>query len=144
MTLVQDIYKELILEHARHPSHLGHLHDATVSQANVNRSCGDEVEVELRISEDRIDAIRVNSKGCSISLASGSMMAEAVEGMTRQEAKQLIETFKSMLLQGTKPVFPPKGEDLEALSGVSKYPIRIKCATLAWSTLEQALKQTEE
>ena len=140
MSTSEDLYKELILEHAQSPSHCGHLAETSAAQEGVNRSCGDEVEVEILVQEGLIHDIRVNSRGCSISVASGSMMADAVEGMKIQEAENLIEDFKAMILEN-KELHPPSGsEDLEAFRGVHKYPIRVKCATLVWSTLKEALK----
>ncbi len=162
MSISQELYKELILEHSQNPSHCpnkcGHLSNPTVVQEGVNRSCGDEVELEILIEGDKISSIRVESRGCSISLASGSMMADAVEGMSIREARHLIERFKAMIITGEALnllEFEKLGEireklgelevleDLEAFRGVHKYPIRVKCATLVWSTLEQALNQSK-
>ena len=141
MSLTEDLYKELILEHASNPSHCGHLSNPSIVQEGVHRSCGDEVEIEISIKENMINAIRVNSRGCSISVASGSMMADAVEGMTVEQTNALIERFKAMIVNGEEVEFPAEFEDLTAFCGVRKYPIRVKCATLVWTTLEQALKK---
>ncbi|MCB1323666.1 MAG: SUF system NifU family Fe-S cluster assembly protein [Spirochaetales bacterium] len=141
MSLQNELYKELILEHSRNPSHRGHLDDANVHESGVNRSCGDEVELELFVKDAVIRGIRVNGNGCSISMASGSMMAESVDGMTVEQAEQLIENFKAMITEGKAVELPAELEDLEALQGVKRYPIRVKCATLSWNTLEQALKK---
>ena len=140
MSLTEDLYKELILEHARQPSHCCQIDAPTAREEGVNRSCGDEVEIQLDVQESVIKQICVNSRGCSISVASGSMMAETVQGMTTEQAESMVETFKALIISETKPTLPPEFADLEAFRGVRKYPIRVKCATLVWSTLEQALK----
>ncbi len=144
MSLTEDLYKELILEHARTPSHTGHLDKPSLYQEGVNRSCGDEVEIEISIKDGVIHAIRANSKGCSISVASASMMADYIEGMTTKHAEKLIENFKAMIVDGQEPSFSNEFEDLQAFIGVRKYPIRVKCATLAWTTLEHGLKRLED
>ncbi len=141
MSLTEDLYKELILEHAQNPSHSGRLVNPTVREEGVNRSCGDELELELKVADGVIQGICINGRGCSISIASASMMADAVDGMTTEQAEALIDNFKSMILE-EKPVnLPEEFEELESLQGVKKYPIRVKCATLPWNTLEQALER---
>ena len=142
MSVSEDLYKELILEHYQNPSHCGHLSERSTLQEGVNRSCGDEVKVEILVRDGVIRDIRVNSRGCSLSVASGSMMADAVEGMSVKQAEGLIENFKAMILEGRDLNLPPALEELglEAFQGVRKYPIRVKCATLVWSTLKEALK----
>lgn len=140
MSLSEDLYKELIIEHSQSPSHRGHLENPTVVEEGVNRSCGDEVSVELILTDGVVSKIRVNGRGCSISTASASMMADSVEGMTVEQVANLIDNFKGMILENREVEFPEELEDLEALKGVQKYPVRVKCATLSWNTLEQALQ----
>ena len=144
MALSEDLYKELIIEHSQNPGHRGHLENPQVVEEGLNRSCGDEVSVELLIANGVIQEIRVNGRGCSISTASGSMMADSVDGMPVEQAESLIANFKSMILENQDVEFPEELEDLEALKGVQKYPVRVKCATLAWNTLEQALRRAAE
>ena len=141
MSNTEELYKEIILEHARNPSHQGHIENPSVVQEGINRSCGDEVSLELKINNDIIQEIKVNAKGCSISVASGSLMADLVEGMEKNKAIELIEKFKSMLTKDEEINFLEKEEDCLAFKGVKKFPIRVKCATLVWSTLEIAIKQ---
>ena len=144
MSFTEEFYKDIILEHFRYPSHCGHLSNPSIKQEGVNRSCGDEVEIELLVEDKKIKDIRVNSRGCSISVASGSMMADAIEGMSISEAKDLIQKFKAMVVEGNIiAIEEEKLEDLKALEGVHRYPIRVKCATLVWSTLQEALKDIE-
>ncbi len=141
MSLTEDLYKELIIEHSQNPSHRGHLDHPSVVEEGVNRSCGDEVEIEVEVQDGVLKGIRVNGRGCSISVASGSMMADAVEGMTTEQAEKLIDSFKSMITENREPNFPEEHEDLEAFKGVQRYPVRVKCATLSWNTLEQAIQK---
>ncbi|MCR9141165.1 MAG: SUF system NifU family Fe-S cluster assembly protein [bacterium] len=141
MSLSEDLYKELIIEHSQNPGHRGHLEHPQVVEEGVNRSCGDEVSVELILTDGVVSDIRVNGRGCSISTASASMMADSVEGMTVEQAEDLIDNFKGMIVDNREVAFPDELEDLEALKGVQKYPVRVKCATLSWNTLEQALQK---
>lgn len=143
MSLSDELYKEIILEHSQNPSHRGSIAEATVVEEGVNRSCGDEIEIQLRIENEKIVEIGINGHGCSISTASSSLMADAVEGMTIPESLELIQKFKSMVVDGREVDLPGELEDLTALSGVQRYPVRVKCATLAWNTLEQALNHAK-
>lgn len=140
MSLSEDLYKEIIIEHSQSPSHREIPENATVKEEGVNRSCGDEVEVHIEVKDGVIKAIGIGGHGCSISTASGSLMADFVDGMTVEQAEDLIEKFKDMIVDKKDISFPEGLEDLEALKGVTQYPIRVKCATLAWNTLEQALQ----
>lgn len=144
MSLSDELYKEIILEHSSKPSHRHPVPDANISEEGVNRSCGDEVTLHLLVEDGKIKKIGVDGHGCSISIASSSLMADAVEGMAVQDAHALIEKFKSMLTGDDESVeFEGDLEDLEAFKGVKKFPIRVKCATLSWNTLEQALSSAE-
>lgn len=140
MSLSEDLYKEVIIEHSQNPSHNAHVDGANVKESGVNRSCGDEVELELLVENGVVLKVGVLGRGCSISTASGSMMADAIEGKTLEQVEDLIDRFKGMLVEDGNPEFTDELEDLEALKGVRRYPIRVKCATLSWNTLEQALK----
>lgn len=140
MSLSEDLYKEVILEHSQNPSHNAHVDGANVKESGVNRSCGDEVDLELLVEDGVVRSVGVLGRGCSISTASGSMMADAIEGKTIEQVEDLIDRFKGMLLEDSEPRFSDEMEDLESLKGVRRYPIRVKCATLSWNTLEQALK----
>ncbi len=142
MSLSEDLYKDIIIEHSQSPSHRSPLEKSNVHEAGVNRSCGDEIELDLLVENGVIRGIAVKGRGCSISTASSSMMADAVDGMTLEQAEDLIDQFKEMILQNKPVDFPEDAEDLRALAGVSRYPVRVKCATLAWNTLEQALSNS--
>ena len=131
-----DLYREIILDHYRLPRHKHAVVPADRSIEANNPLCGDEIDLTLRFTDDGIAEIGFEGRGCSISQASASMLCEAVAGMTQEAARALAQRFRDML----------KGEgddedlgDLEALSGVRAYPMRVKCATLAWNALLQAL-----
>ncbi|MCE9596612.1 MAG: SUF system NifU family Fe-S cluster assembly protein [Spirochaetia bacterium] len=141
MSLSEDLYKEVILQHAQNPSHRGPLTGANVREAGVNRTCGDELELEMLVENGKIQKIALLGKGCSIHTASGSLMAEAVEGKSLTEAMKIIGDFKGMLVENKDIHFDEDLEELESLRGVQRYPVRVKCATLSWNTLEQALKK---
>jgi len=132
-----DLYREIILDHYRHPRHKQAVQPADrVVEAN-NPLCGDEIDLSLRFSGDAVGAIGFEGRGCSISQASASMMCEAVSGKSIDAAGSLARSFRG-LMQGEE-VGHDLG-DLEALRGVRAYPVRVKCATLAWNALLQALE----
>jgi nitrogen fixation NifU-like protein len=152
---LEDLYREIILDHYRSPRNRGEL---TVPPAHrtegFNPLCGDEVVVYLDLDDGRISDIRIAGQGCSISQSSASMMSAAVKGKTVEEVRALTRAFKSMMsiheqeLDGTDAE-PDELDpavnlgDLEALRGVVKFPVRIKCATLSWNTLAQGLGEIE-
>ena len=130
-----DLYREIILDHFRNPRHKHAVEPADRSVEANNPLCGDEIDLSLRIGAGGIEAIGFEGRGCSISQASASMLCEAVTGMDIRGATSLAERFRAMLQGGDSADLG----DLEALQGVRAYPVRIKCATLAWSALLQAL-----
>lgn len=141
MSLVDDLYRETILDHYHNPRNRGTISDATVSTEGVNPLCGDELRLFLKIENDVVTDIKLESRGCSINTASGSMMSELVLGKSLEEAKSVISEFKNMMLnKGEDLELPEELEELEALQGVKKYPVRIKCALLPWNTLDEGLK----
>ncbi len=134
------LYREIILDHYRNPRHHQPLPNADVVAEGYNPLCGDEVELRLAFDNGRIAGVSVSGRGCSISQASGSMLTDAVVGKPVDEAERLIDLFTEMVKD---PNVEPAEElgDLEALHGVAKFPVRVKCATLAWHTLGDGLKQ---
>jgi nitrogen fixation NifU-like protein len=149
---LEDLYREIILDHYRNPRNRGELPVPPARRAEgFNPLCGDEIEVYLDVDDDRVNDIRISGQGCSISQSSASMMSSAVKGKTLEETKALVRAFKAMMSihehvldgeDGEDAEEPPpdvKLGDLEALRGVVKFPVRIKCATLAWNTLTQGL-----
>lgn len=141
MSLADDLYRETILDHYHHPRNSGKIENPTVMTEGVNPLCGDEVMLYLTVDKDAISDIKLDAHGCSINMASGSMMSEAVKGQPLAEALKVADIFKSMMLGGSQEIFLPEElEDLEALQGVKKYPVRIKCALLPWNTLLEAIE----
>lgn len=130
------IYKEILLEHQKRPRNYGRLTQKTTSQTGHNPSCGDSLELELLLEADRIVELRFVGKGCTISQASASLMTVALHGKTIPEARELATAFSAMLRTGQTD---SSLGDLNALVGVSKLHTRVKCALLAWQTLELAL-----
>ncbi len=147
---LEDLYREIILDHYRNPRNRGELPVPPAHcETGFNPLCGDEITVYLQVEGDTVTDLRLAGQGCSISQSSASMMSTAVKGKSIEEARAVIRTFKSMMsvhearLDGEDGGGPPEPElslgDLEALQGVVKFPVRIKCATLSWNTLAQAL-----
>lgn len=140
MSLTDELYRDIILEHFRNPRNVGRLEQPDFTSQGANPFCGDELELTVRLEGPRIRQIRIQAKGCSISQASASMMTEAVQGKTLKEAEALIRRFKATMLENTPWESSPDTEDLEALEGVKKYPVRIKCAILSWNTLAEGIQ----
>jgi nitrogen fixation NifU-like protein len=153
---LEDLYREIILDHYRNPRNRGELPVPPAHRSEgFNPLCGDEVQVYLDVDGDQVADVRVTGQGCSISQSSASMMSQAVKGRSVEEARQLVRAFKAMMsiheheldgddeLDGNGELADVKLGDLEALRGVVKFPVRIKCATLAWNTLTQGLDEAE-
>jgi nitrogen fixation NifU-like protein len=135
------LYQELILKHYRHPTHRGELADADAGVVMNNPSCGDTIELRLRVREGRIEAVRFGGHGCAISQASASMMAQQVEGRTVEEAAAVFDRFRALLRGDAEAARDRSLGDLRALAGVAKFPQRVRCAMLAWNALQEAEKQ---
>lgn len=140
---LDELYRELILDHYKSPRHRTRLASPDVVAEGYNPVCGDEVEMQLNFESDRVSAIGVIGRGCSISQSSGSMMSELVEGKSIAEIRRLTDEFTQMLRQPDGDV-PEDLGDLEALQGVAKFAVRVKCATLAWHTLADGIEQHEK
>jgi nitrogen fixation NifU-like protein len=149
---LEDLYREIILDHYRNPRNRGELPTPPAHRTEgFNPLCGDEVVVFLDVEDGVVKDLRIAGQGCSISQSSASMMSTAVKGKTVAEARDVIRAFKAMMsihehaLDGEdgedENVVDVKLGDLEALRGVVKFPVRIKCATLAWNTLTQGLEE---
>ena len=147
---LNELYREVILDHYRAPRHHDHLESPSGTAEGKNPLCGDEVTVEIKFDGDIVTEVGAIGVGCSISQASASMMSEAVTGKSRAEIADLVRKFKVMMAieESDEEIVNPErpGEalgDLEALQGVRKFPVRIKCADLPWITLQQAMEATE-
>jgi nitrogen fixation protein NifU and related proteins len=136
---LDDLYREVILDHYSRPRNKGTLEPADVVREGANPLCGDEIRLSLVVRDGIVRDVRFDGKGCSISQASASMMTERIKGQPIAEARRLIGAFKAMM-HGEAPQ-PDDLGDLEALQGVRKFPVRVKCATLGWVTLEEAFKE---
>ena len=150
---LEDLYREIILDHYRSPRNRGELESPpAVKTEGFNPLCGDEIVVYLAMDDGKVDDIKIGGQGCSISQSSASMMSAAVKGKSVDEARALIRAFKALMSIHEHRLDSADGEgeavlpdpdvklgDLEALQGVVKFPVRIKCATLSWNTLAEAL-----
>jgi nitrogen fixation NifU-like protein len=132
------LYREVILDHHKSPRGNRPLDDYDIEAAGQNPTCGDEVTLQLKFADDRIADVGVMARGCAISTSSGSMLAEIVRGLSIAEARGVAAAFKQVLHGDSFPAEIDLG-DLEALAGVSKFPVRIKCAVLPWVTLLDAI-----
>lgn len=140
---LDDLYRAILLDHYRSPRHRGRLAGERIASADgANPLCGDELSVDVRLDDEgRIVEIAFEGTGCSISQASASMMTDYVEGRPVAEAAAGVVAFQGMMASGEAP---ESFGDIEALAGVSKFPVRVKCASLSWKTLEQALAAAEQ
>jgi nitrogen fixation NifU-like protein len=136
---LDDIYKEVILDHYKSPRNKRELPDAELTCTRNNPLCGDEITVFAHVEDGKIREVTFQGAGCSISQSSASMMTEAVNDTTVDDALELASDFRGMMAGEVEPTEERFG-DLMALKGVVKYPIRIKCAVLAWDVLQEALE----
>jgi nitrogen fixation protein NifU and related proteins len=138
---LDDLYRRVIMDHYQRPRNRGRIEEGAVTVDLNNPTCGDSISLQMRVEDGVIQEAKFLGEGCSISLASASMMTEAVKGLKVEEALALIDLFSKMM-QGEKVDFEKFPiEDIEALTGVAKFPARIKCATLAWKALEKGLRE---
>lgn len=136
---LNDLYRDVILDHNRKPRNFGGLEPADASVEGFNPLCGDRLTVRLQMKDDKISDIRFEGQGCAISTASASLMTEAVKGKTRADALRLFDRVHQLLTDDGAPPAEELGK-LAALSGVREFPARVKCASLCWHTLASALK----
>ena len=140
MSDLRDLYQQVILDHYRAPRNFGPLEPVSSCAEGYNPLCGDKVKVYLRTDGEQIEGLTFEGVGCAISTASASLMTEAVRGLERSEAEALLASFLALMTgDGEGRGGVPLGK-LEVLSGVKDYPVRIKCATLAWHALRAALE----
>jgi nitrogen fixation NifU-like protein len=140
MSELTDLYQEVILDHNRRPRNFGALDDADEKAHGHNPLCGDRLTVYLRLADGRIADIHFEGSGCAISKASASLMTEAVKGRSIEEALGIFDRFQSMVTTPIEMAVDIEGlGKLEALAGVREFPMRVKCATLAWHTLKSAI-----
>ncbi|HEU5336184.1 MAG TPA: SUF system NifU family Fe-S cluster assembly protein [Terriglobales bacterium] len=144
MADLRDLYQEVILEHSKQPRNYRELGDANHKAEGYNPLCGDHFTVYLKMEGDKIQDVSFQGSGCAISKASASMMTQSIKGKTMAEAEKIFESFHQLV---TGAAEFDGGEELGKLavfSGVSEFPVRVKCATLAWHTLHAALQGEQE
>lgn len=141
MSELQELYQEVILDHNKRPRNFGRLEDADCCLQGDNPLCGDRYTIYLKMNGDRIEDVRFEGSGCAISKASASLMTETVKGRTKEEAETLFNHVHHLLTQErAEPFDPLELGKIGALTGVREFPLRVKCATLAWHTLKSALE----
>ena len=145
MSDLTDLYQEVILDHGKAPRNFGEPESATCSAEGYNPLCGDKIRVHLVLDGDTVKDIRFDGAGCAISMASASLLTEAVKGKSRDEALAAFERFQHMVSgDGGEDAFPEGMEKVAVFSGVREFPMRVKCATLAWHTLKAAMAEEAE
>jgi nitrogen fixation protein NifU and related proteins len=140
---LRELYQEVILDHSRHPRHYGRLQGASHKAEGYNPLCGDRVTIYLKLGEDgRVADIRFEGKGCAISQASASMMTELLKGRTQADAEKLMQGFLHLVKgEDAGGLSEDDRERLDVMSGISAFPMRVKCATLAWHTYKNAVEE---
>jgi nitrogen fixation NifU-like protein len=145
MSDVGDLYQQLILDHYRRPRNHRRLADADRAAEGYNPLCGDHVHVYLKLEGNVVKDVSFEGGGCAIATASASLMTETLKGKTLEEAKEIFKRFHALLTGEARETHEPGGlGKLEVFSGVCQYPARVKCATLAWHTLDAALENTPD
>jgi nitrogen fixation NifU-like protein len=140
---LEELYQEVILDHSRRPRNFGDLENASVLVHGDNPSCGDEIHLGVKFgAEGELQDLKFNGQGCAISQSSASMMTAKLKGKSRAEADEMLRAFRELVTE-EKAEAPRALGDLRLMSGVRKFPQRVKCAMLAWRALEQALRQSE-
>ena len=140
MSELRELYQEVILDHSKHPRNFGKLESCNHHGEGFNPLCGDHITIYLTIKDDTISEVRFEGTGCAISTASASMMSENLRGKTRQEVEELFQRFHNLVTGASQETLECAGlGKLAVFSGVREFPVRVKCATLAWHTLISAL-----
>jgi nitrogen fixation NifU-like protein len=141
MSDLRELYQEIVLDHSKRPRGFGRLEGATHRAQGYNPLCGDQLELELQIEDGRVRDVRFTGKGCAISTASASLLTESVRGRSLPEAHALFERFHAAVTTPSgEPIDAAALGKLAALTGVREFPMRVKCASLAWHTLEAAVQ----
>ena len=137
------LYRRVIMDHYKNPRNRGVLEDGSHTINMNNPTCGDRIQLTFKVEDGIVTDARFEGEGCSISMSSASMMTQAIKGKKVEDALQLSQIFSDMML-GKEPDDSIDLGDIEALQGVSKFPARIKCATLAWKAMEKGLREEEQ
>jgi nitrogen fixation NifU-like protein len=140
---LDNLYRRVIMDHYKNPRNRGIIEDGSLTIDMNNPTCGDRIQLTIKVDDGVVSNARFDGEGCSISMSSASMMTQAIKGMKIEEALNLSTIFSDMMLGKEFDDDIDLG-DIEALQGVSKFPARIKCATLAWKAMEKGLKEEEQ
>lgn len=141
---LKDLYRDVIVDHNRHPRNFGRLQDCDAHAEGHNPLCGDRLTIYVRMQGDRIEETKFEGSGCAISVASASLLTEAVRGKTRAEFQALFDQVHGLLTGRDADIDPAPLGKLAALSGVREFPSRVKCASLCWHTLNAALRHENQ
>ena len=140
---LRDLYRNLILDHAREPRHFGKLDQPTHEARGVNRLCGDKLRIYLRVEDGAVSDVSFAGVGCAITIASASLLTQVLKGMSTQDALAFSDRLMQRLTAGQNDDSNFDPGALRALEGVREYPARVKCATLPWQTLKSAIEGNE-
>jgi nitrogen fixation protein NifU and related proteins len=143
---LDQLYRQVIMDHYKNPRNRGLLEDDAITINMNNPTCGDRIQLQLKVDDDKVTDAKFEGEGCSISLSSASMMTQAIKGLNVEDAIKMSKIFSDMML-GKEDIEEDHGLDLgdiEALQGVAKFPARIKCATLAWKAMEKGIKKEDQ
>jgi nitrogen fixation NifU-like protein len=141
---LDQLYRQVIMDHYKNPRNKGVIEDGALTVNLNNPTCGDRIKVSMEVEDGKIKDAKFEGEGCSISLASASMMTQSIKGLPVEDALRLSKVFSEMMLGNEYDEGDLDLGDLEALQGVSKFPARIKCATLAWKALEKGVHENED
>ncbi len=142
MNKLDQLYRSVIMDHYKKPRNKGVIDDSNISIDMNNPTCGDRIHLSLQVEDNIVKDAKFDGEGCSISMSSASMMTQTIIGKTTEEAVELAHVFSEMMLGHEHDESLDLG-DVEALSGVSQFPARIKCATLSWKAMEKGIKELE-
>ena len=134
------LYRQVIMDYYKNPRNHGQLEEGALTVNMNNPTCGDRIQLQMKVEESKVVDVKFSGEGCSISLASASMMTETIKGRSIDEALELVDIFTGMMMGKSYDGDKYDLGDIEALQGVQKFPARIKCATLAWKALEKGLE----
>ncbi|OEH92289.1 Fe-S cluster assembly sulfur transfer protein SufU [Bacillus solimangrovi] len=140
---LDQLYRQVIMDHYKNPRNRGTLEDDNVTIDMNNPTCGDRIQLHLKLEDGKIADVKYDGEGCSISMSSASMMTQAIKGLEVEEALKLSKVFSDMMQDKEYDEEDLDLGDIEALQGVSKFPARIKCATLAWKALEKGVSEQD-
>lgn len=138
---LDDLYRQVIMDHYKNPRNKGKFEEDAITVDLNNPTCGDKITLQLKVNNGVVEDAKYTGDGCSISMSSASMMTAAVKGKTLEDAQEMIARFSQLML-GEDVQFD-EYEDIEALSGVNKFPARIKCATLSWNALRKVIDEEQ-